>query len=192
MTTTTYRSRYPQLAASAGDRPLADVECVVTLEVPTFHGHTKLTLRPGVVDAAAIELYGYGECAVLARALHLRTGWPLALVQLVERPYRWAHVGLLNRWAHVGVLTPAGHLLDIHGTRSLDQVVADYAREHDLQVTTCPLPTLDLLFHVIGESEELRSGWIDGSAIDPLTTELVGVFADLLIAQAEVAEAVSI
>ncbi|MFF5115030.1 hypothetical protein [Streptosporangium sp. NPDC000509] len=185
MTTTAYRSRYPLLAASAGERPLADVELTVTLEVPTFHGHTELTVRPGVVDDAAIELYGYGECAVLARAMHLRTGWPLALVETVERIYRWAHVG---------VLTPAGHLLDIHGNRSLQQVQADFKREHGLRVTTCPLPTLNLLFDVIGEREETRRGWIDGSAIAPLTAELAGVFADLLIAQAqadEISEAVS-
>ncbi|MFI6513308.1 hypothetical protein ACIBCT_37380 [Streptosporangium sp. NPDC050855] len=183
--TASYRLRYPTLAAMAGEGPLADVCLEVSFERPTFHGHERLTVRPGVVDEAAIELYAYSSCVVLARALHWRTGWPLALLEVPGPPWRWAHVG---------VITPAGDVLDIYGIRPVEQVMADIEREHDLQIHIRPIPTLDELFTLVGEREADRRAWLSGSATSPLAIELSGVFADLLLAQAEAeaAEAVSI
>ncbi|ACZ92018.1 hypothetical protein [Streptosporangium roseum] len=181
-TTTPYRSRYPQLAAMAGDRPLADVELTIGFERPTYHGHTELTVRPGVIDEAAIELYGYSQCHILARSMHRRTRWSFGVVELVDS----------RRWAHLGVLTPAGHFLDIEGVRPVDQVVAEFLLRHSLRVRIRPIYTLDDVFTVIGGREEMRQIWIDGSDIDPLSAEVADIFADLLLAQADAVEAVSV
>lgn len=156
----------------ARERPLGGLTVTVTLKQPTFHGFRELKIRPGVIDDAAIELYAYCYCALLARALHWRSGWPLALVERVEPS--WC-------WEHVGVFTPAGDVLDIHGIRSVEQVAADFDRELGRQVRLRPLYTLDDLFTVIGEREADRQNWIAGKSTLPLFAELTGVFADSLM-----------
>ncbi|MEV4753007.1 hypothetical protein AB0K21_42250 [Streptosporangium sp. NPDC049248] len=183
MTTTSYHSRYPQLAAMAGDRPLADVHLDISFERPTYHGFRELKVRPGVIDDAAVELYGYSQCHLLGRAMHKRSGWPIALVELAEPPHRWVHVG---------VFTPAGRVLDIHGVRTVDQVVADHDQEHDLQVHVRHIHTLDDLFTLIGIGEEHWQAGSDETDTPPLAVELAGVFADVLLAQAELVGAVSV
>jgi len=98
---------------------------LVRLPHPTWRrGLTSVTLRPGVIDEDAREVFAWGYCHTLAGALHQVTGWPL--VVLCKRfggpgRQRW-------HWIHAGV-NPGrpGLLLDVAGVRALPEAEADYA-----------------------------------------------------------------
>ncbi|MGH3191767.1 MAG: hypothetical protein ACRDOL_31870 [Streptosporangiaceae bacterium] len=98
---------------------------LVQLPYPTRRrGLTSVTLRPGVVDDNAREVFGWGYCHVLAGALHETTGWPLGVLRMLfgppgRRAWHWIHAGV-----HPGT---AGLFLDIHGIRRPPEVEADFA-----------------------------------------------------------------
>jgi hypothetical protein len=98
---------------------------LVQLPYPTRQrGLTSVTLRPGVVDENAREVFGWGYCHVLAGALHETTGWPLGVLRKRfgppgRRAWHWIHAGV-----HPGM---AGLFLDIHGIRQTSEVEADFA-----------------------------------------------------------------
>lgn len=84
-------------------------------------GWSKATLSPGVVDDAAQEWFGYGNCPLLAQALHEMSGWPMRVVERAE-----AGSELETTWHHLGVLTPHDRFLDILGPREDDEVIQQY------------------------------------------------------------------
>lgn len=90
----------------------------IRLLCPTANlGLTELRVTPGVIDAAALELYLYGQCQVLALALHEQTGWPLWVAEQQHPSGTWT-------WAHVGVQAPDGRWLDILGQRAGHEVIS--------------------------------------------------------------------
>ncbi|GAA3702477.1 hypothetical protein GCM10022224_080370 [Nonomuraea antimicrobica] len=167
-------ARYPVLAELAESQPLADVEVIIKLEKPSFHGQTEFRLRPGVVDADAIELFGFAQCHRLAAAMHERTGWPFALVQqLVDGVWKWAHVG---------VFTPGGRMLDIHGPREVAEVERQMNDTYGPPARVRSLDTLADLRDAIAPTNGLAN-WkddINGAA----GVEIVMLLADTLIAKA--------
>ena len=86
------------------------------IQISTSHC-TDLTL--GVIDHRATGLYGHGDCAALALAVHENTGWALALVRFDQpRPDG-------KEWLHAVAVRPDGLLVDIWGARP-EQAVLDY------------------------------------------------------------------
>jgi hypothetical protein len=172
---------YPSLAELAAGRPLADVEITIATERPSFHGQSEFRIRPGVIDADAIELFGFAQCIVLASAMHERTGWSFALVeQLVDSEWKWAHVG---------VFTPVGRVLDIHGCREVGEVEREMLDEHGHLARVRVLPTLEELAEVVSPGHSPRDWRFDITT--PVGVEVVTVLADLLTGQARVAEGVA-
>lgn len=58
------------------------------------------------------EAFTYGDCWLLARALHNITGWQMVAVGNTGGKAS----GVLRDWAHMAVRTPQGTILDITGT----------------------------------------------------------------------------
>ncbi|WP_068929336.1 hypothetical protein [Planobispora rosea] len=175
MTITAIRPAYPALTELAGGSPLGHLALTIDLGRPTYHGRTQVTVRPGVVDAEAIELFGYAHCHRLAWAMHQRTGWPFGVVEQDDLP---------GRWVHVGLLTPTGTFLDIHGLRPVAQVVADIRAEHGLDVRVRAVDTPEELFSIIASSgERTAEEWL--AELCPLSAEVIAVFADVLITRTQ-------
>ncbi|MEU4234378.1 hypothetical protein AB0F17_59735 [Nonomuraea sp. NPDC026600] len=165
---------FPTLAELAADRPLADVEIVVTTTNPSYHGQTEFRIRPGVVDADTVELFGFSQCTVLARAMNERTGWAFALVeQFIDGAWTWAHVG---------VLTPAGRMLDIHGVRELGEVESQMLAEYGHPARVRVLPTLAALADAITPGSSVQHWTSD--ITNTMGVEIVAVLAELLTVQA--------
>lgn len=59
---------------------------------------------PDKVDHLTHEVFTCGDCWVLARTLHRKTGWDYIYASTEN-----------GGWAHVGVITPDGKVLDIEG-----------------------------------------------------------------------------
>jgi hypothetical protein len=172
---------YPLLAQLAAGRPLADVEITVALERPSFHGRSEFQIRPGVIDADAIELFGFSQCIPLAHAMHDATGWSFTLVeQFVDGVWKWAHVG---------VLTPAGRMLDIHGRREVFEVERQMAVDFNIPARVRVLPTPEALAAVISPGASARDWRFDITT--PVGVEVVAVLADLLTSQTREAEGVA-
>ena len=125
-------TRTPWWAVPA-DSPLgreisrADDFDLIGREDPDEHGAGDVQLSTshctdlslGLVDHRAVALFGHGDCAALARALHDQTGWPLALVRTAgTRPGD-------RTWVHAAVRRPDGLLVDIWGARP-EQDAVDY------------------------------------------------------------------
>jgi hypothetical protein len=185
MTTITFdapgATTYPLLAGLAAGGPLADVEITITIERPSHHGQSEFRIRPGVIDADAVELFGFAQCILLASAMHERTGWPFALVeQLVDGTWTWAHVG---------VSTPTGRMLDIHGHREVYEVERQMAADFNLPARVRVLPTPDALAAVVSPGASARDWRFDITT--PVGVEVVAVLADLLTGQAREAEGVA-
>ncbi|MEQ4724995.1 hypothetical protein [Nonomuraea sp. B19D2] len=167
-------ARYPALVELAAARPLADVEVVIKLTYPSLHGQKEFRLRPGVVDADAVELFGFAQSHRLAAAMHERTGWPFALVE--------QHVNGVWKWAHVGVVTPAGRMLDIHGLREVAEVERQTSDTYGPLARVRQLSTLDDLRDVTAPNPHLAD-WtadVNGEA----GVEIIALLADTLIAKA--------
>jgi hypothetical protein len=87
------------------------------------HDEQGLT-RPAITDEATRDRYLFGDCWMLAEAVHARTGWPYAVVadgaqdmdgQPTDDLDGAARVG----WTHAGVLTPDGRVLDVDGAHEV-------------------------------------------------------------------------
>ena len=71
-----------------------------------------------------IFLYSYGLCHALARALHIRTGWPVvAFTEQKEGPY--------GPWSpfHIAVESPCGRIVDINGIHTLSEITEIFGDE---------------------------------------------------------------
>ncbi|WP_433465375.1 hypothetical protein [Spirillospora sp. CA-128828] len=116
----------------------------------------QVTLRPGVIDDQAIEVFGFSLCAQLACALHEETGWPMLGVEnqfstgrravgsrfSVRSVLRRRRPGDYWLWSHVGVQTPCGRFLDIQGARTCAEVQREWsALENGAPSRTVVLPT---------------------------------------------------
>ncbi|MDR8415058.1 hypothetical protein MTP10_40805 [Nonomuraea sp. 3-1Str] len=165
---------YPALAELAVDRPLADVEVTITLSKPSFHGQTEFRLRPGVIDADAVELFGFAQCHRLAAAIHERTRWSFALVeQYIDEAWKWAHCG---------VLTPTGKMLDIHGLREVAEV------EREMSELYGPVARVRVVSTPADLRDVIAPGTPIGAWTDDITgqagVEVIALLADTLIATA--------
>ena len=109
-------ARYPLLTAMAAGQPISEIRLSVTFDPCTSRGVTSLTLRPGVIDEAAVEAYGFSQCKTLAGALADRLGGGFLVVERYEAEDGW-------RASHYAALTPDGLAVDIHGRRSIAAVV---------------------------------------------------------------------
>lgn len=154
-----------------------DLPITFTLPSPTNRRHqTKVTLRPGVVDEDAIEMFLHSHCATLAGALHERSGWPLALV---EFPREDCPDGVhpCKTYPHVGVMTPSGEFLDILGLRAPADVVDFYKPWEGGVIRTRTLAEMvDVCIFPEG-------GW-NAAGHSPLFVSAVRYFAEVLISRA--------
>lgn len=57
-----------------------------------------------------------GDCHILARALHIRTGWPIGVT--VERDGKWH--------GHAFIVCPDGRALDVNGLSDPDHLTDEY------------------------------------------------------------------
>jgi hypothetical protein len=172
--TITNDPRYPHLAELADGRPLSEIAVSITLERPSYHGRTEFTLWPGVVDADAIELFGFAKCHVLASAMHDRTGWRFGVLDQL--------VGGVWKWAHAGVVTPGGLFLDIHGAREIAEVVDRLQADYGPRARISTYASYED-YHAATASDPPVVPWTD--LINPLGVELVRYFASHLVAEAE-------
>lgn len=64
------------------------------------------------------EAFTFGDCWLLARAMHNITGWQMVAVGCTGG----AVDGMLRDWVHIAVRTPQGLILDINGLHTDDEV----------------------------------------------------------------------
>lgn len=159
---------YPALRERAGVGAFENVVIEFRRDTPTNRRKvTSAFISPGVVDDEAIEWFAYGNCWLLAGALHERSGWPLAGVA-DTRPWD----GLW--WRHIGVIEPGGLFLDIQGARPHPVVL----EQHN---------GTDIVLKSLREWERLEvipsDGW-RAKCLHPLVLDTVQYFAERLIAAA--------
>lgn len=97
---------------------LAATATTITLPAPTLGplALRRVTLRPGVIDEHASEMFGWGYCHLLTCALHELTQWPIASVDCPEH----------GTYMHSGVVTSDNTFWDIDGRRPFEQVRTNY------------------------------------------------------------------
>ncbi|MEV0146327.1 MULTISPECIES: hypothetical protein [unclassified Nonomuraea] len=157
---------YPLLTAMANGHPLYELRLDVTLDVPSFHGQSAFVIRPGVIDADAVELFGFAQCMYLAGAIAERVGCGHALIERYSDDDGWQPT-------HVAAFLPDGLVLDIDGHRPMEQVLADLR-------TLGPWPLRYRTVHTWPEALPGRGqSWRD--TLPPLNVELISVFAERLI-----------
>lgn len=86
-------------------------------------------LTPGILDGCAKRAFKFGDCDVLAIALHDATGWPL-----VKVTDSWnVHSGHAGDGSalHWMVRHPSGKLLDVDGLHDEEDVLRRYHAEAD-------------------------------------------------------------
>ncbi|MDW4912486.1 hypothetical protein [Streptomyces californicus] len=97
--------------------------CTPMQTVPGTEGRT-FTIRPGHIDAVAVELFTEGQCHALARALADATGWPMAVVArqdcgfATEACYEEEDIApdlCECQLRHVVAVSPSGQYVDITG-----------------------------------------------------------------------------
>lgn len=83
-----------------------------------FYGHaSSLTLRS--IDSEAIGVFRYGQCAVLAYALHELTDAPIAVFTSADaEPGSWS--------GHAGLAASDGTILDITGFQTVEEIKGEY------------------------------------------------------------------
>lgn len=69
------------------------------------------------------EAFSFGDCWLLARALHNITGWTMVAVGCTGGFVN----GVLRDWVHIAVRTPEGQVLDIGGLHQDADVVTMWA-----------------------------------------------------------------
>ncbi|MEV0661600.1 hypothetical protein ACIBI3_05570 [Actinomadura luteofluorescens] len=182
----------------------------LNLSHPTCRkGLTQVTLRPGLIDDQAIEVFGFSMCALLACALHEETGWPILGVE-TQLPTgrkangsRFSVRGIRRRrrpagcwgWSHVGVQTPCGRFLDIQGARTCAEAQREWsALENDAPARTVVLSTFTDLRRWMKLPFGTRNSWWkrDWSSDSPVSVaDGLAPFASALVdayqAQANVA-----
>lgn len=140
-------------------------------DAPTFRqGWWKVTLSPGVVDDAAKEWFGYGNCGLLAQALWEVSGWPMGVVEQTPEE------GQVT-WVHLGVIIPNDRFLDILGVRENGKVIQQYSK---------PGSTYRVRPITFKEGVEFgqfpRRGWRSKS--DSISVETIRYFAHRLVEHA--------
>ena len=167
---THHTPEFPLLTSLAGGEPIENTRIVVELDTPSQHGWTRFTIRPGVVDADAVELYGYSKCHLLAGAVNALTGWRMCLIrQLREGVWRWAHAGCVDASALFH---------DIHGPRNLDEVVEGVTEEYGLDADALVFDTFEECARFVMSGRAV-TGWSEG--VDPLLAEVTLYFAVILL-----------
>src|SRR5690606_21434218 len=150
---THHTPEFPLLTSLAGGEPIENTRIVVELDTPSQHGWTRFTIRPGVVDADAVELYGYSKCHLLAGAVNALTGWRMCLI----RPRRGGVWG----WAHAGCVDASALFHDIHGPRNLDEVVEGVTEEYGLDADALVFDTFEECARFVMSGRAV-TGWSEG------------------------------
>lgn len=90
----------------------------ITLPAPTLGplALRRITLRPGLIDAHASEMFRFGYCHLLSCALHEITGLPIVGLDCPDH----------GQYLHSGVVTSDNTFWDIHGPRPVEQVRTSY------------------------------------------------------------------
>ncbi|MEV4784018.1 ParB N-terminal domain-containing protein [Streptomyces tuirus] len=91
-------------------------------------------LTPGRITPAAVEAFTRGACAGLAVAVHDATGWPIVEV---------GHCDGLP--LHFMVRHPGGHLVDIRGAHTDDDVRDEWEFDADDSIATLTVATRDVV-----------------------------------------------
>lgn len=82
--------------------------------------HCSFSFQPEHIDINSKRGYTQGWCWLLALEIAEATGWPIILVTRSRTAKTAADVK--ETWSHALVRTPSGHLLDINGIRTEDEV----------------------------------------------------------------------
>jgi hypothetical protein len=115
---------------------------------------------PGSINTHAIEAFTRGACAGLAIAVHDITSWPIIEVGYCD--------GLP---LHFMVRNPAGHLVDIHGAHTDDEVRNEWEFDADDEIVTLV--------------EVTRAAALDCYLVDcgePVPMDVVRTFAPAVVA----------
>jgi hypothetical protein len=153
---------------------LDEVTMIVRASQPTTRrGLTEAVISTRRATDDALEWYGYGNCHILAGALHEVSGWPFAIVAGDENS------GSPKVIVHVGVMTPDGRFLDIAGAREHSEVLRQYASPGGSNAIYTV--SLDDLVHA-GQYRN-TDGWRDHCGGEPLK-EVVRRLAVTLVERA--------
>ena len=88
-----------------------------TIEVIFSSTGAELKLR--LIDSGAKSIFAYGHCAILAYAIHLKTGLPFVIFT--------AEGATETEWkGHVGIYLGEDQILDINGIRTEKQIRSNY------------------------------------------------------------------
>lgn len=79
-------------------------------------------VRAGELDDTATKAFSEGQCHALARAVHERTGWPIAVRYQAEASDTGLAQSAENHWDHAYVVHPSGKVLDVHGLQSKEEL----------------------------------------------------------------------
>lgn len=110
------------------------------------------------VGAHSREVFTNEHCAVLADALHARTGWPI--VAMGDGPD-----GVVG-WVHAGVLTPGGLIVDVDGLHE----PADWAERWGDYVDSFGRDDLDYDWEAVWVYNAAAFGWTgEGTRFAPET-----------------------
>lgn len=73
----------------------------------------------GLFTEREIEAFNYGDCWLLALAIHRLTDWKIVGVGVKGQEDR----GGYRDWCHIAVQTPNNKILDINGVHTKDEVI---------------------------------------------------------------------
>jgi len=82
-------------------------------------GSQGATLMLRRIDSEAMSLFRQGHCAMLAWAMHLKTGLPFAVFTVDSNP-EWGWQG------HVGLLVGENQILDIAGVNTAESIASGF------------------------------------------------------------------
>jgi hypothetical protein len=172
---------------------IAAGDAVTVAVSPHLRSSGLMTVRAGVIDAAAVDAYRNGQCFALADAIASRTGWLIGFSGHAScrsdearasgargfpgcRGDRYpgtrdmfpGSAGLCGcQVEHFGALLPDGRFLDITGPAGADRI-CEAAGTDDCWIAPAPLAKA---------ARAGRRGWM------PPHTEAAALFADAVLAQ---------
>lgn len=156
--------RYPLLEEGALGAPLTSLTIRLNLGLATNRlGLTSATICFDAVNEDMEEVFGWGECSMLAMAMQEFSAWPYAAV--------WGPTG---QWRHLGVRTPDGHFLDVLGPQRDEDVLLTHPWGSCIDE-----PTVERLADAYAVPSSGRLD--DHSRITPLIGEVVRLLAEQVV-----------
>lgn len=144
--------------------------------VPLMHGR-QTAVTPGVLDENAQDTFTHGQCHALAKAIHQRTGWPIAIIATATctQDYDVCEQDRYTstcpcQFQHTVTVLPDGRLLDITGVFDWDPLAFQAEFGEPVILLTDP-----------ADIECVLDGIIDAGGLRPPLIDLALRFADTLL-----------